>query len=73
MSDFTLSLDIDSLEITAQTVDTQGNIVFDVRSKKTGTPCHKCGKWTDKRHGLGETITVRHLPMCAEHGVEVEG
>jgi len=39
MSDFTLSLDIDSLKITAQTVDTQGNIIFDVVSTKTETTC----------------------------------
>ena len=63
MSNFTLSLDIDSLKITAQTIDTQGNIVFDVESTKTETACHKCGQLTNKRYGFGETITVRHLPI----------
>jgi transposase len=63
MSNFTLSLDIDSLKITAQTVDTQGNIIFDVESTKTETACHKCGQLTNKRYGYGETITVRHLPI----------
>lgn len=63
MSNFTLSLDIDSLKITAQTIDTQGNIVFDVESTKTETACHKCGQLTNTRYGLGETITVRHLPI----------
>jgi len=63
MSNFTLSLDIDSLKITAQTIDTQGNIIFDVESTKTETACHKCGQLTNKRYGFGETIMVRHLPI----------
>lgn len=63
MSNFTLSLDIDSLKITVQTIDTQGNIIFDVESTKTETACHKCGQLTNKRYGFGETITVRHLPI----------
>jgi transposase len=63
MSNFTLSLDIDSLKITAQTIDTQGNIIFDVESTKTETTCHKCGQLTNMRYGYGETITVRHLPI----------
>ena len=63
MSNFTLSLDIDSLKIKAQTIDTQGNIIFDVESTKTETSCHKCGQLTNKRYGFGETITVRHLPI----------
>jgi transposase len=63
MSNFTLPLGIDSLKITAQTVDTQGNIIFDVESTATSTPCHKCGKSTAKKYSHGEIITVRHLPI----------
>lgn len=63
MSNFTLPLGIDSLKIIAQTVDTQGNIVFDVESTATSTPCHKCGKATSKKYSHGEMITVRHLPI----------
>jgi len=63
MSNFTLSLEIDSLKITAQTIDTQGNIIFNVESTKTSTACHKCGQLTNKRYGYGETIAVRHLPI----------
>ena len=62
MSNFTLSLDIDSLKITAQTIDTQGNIIFDVESTKTETPCHKCGQLTNKRYGFGETIGSSVFP-----------
>ena len=63
MSNFTLPLGIDSLKIIAQTVDRQGNIIFDVESTKTETACHKCGQSTNKHNGFGETITVRHLPI----------
>ena len=63
MSNFTLSLGIDSLKIIAQTIDTQGNIIFDVESTKLETACHKCGQLTNKRYGFGETITVRHLSI----------
>jgi len=37
MSNFTLPLGIDSLKIIAQTIDIQGNIIFDVESTKTET------------------------------------
>jgi transposase len=63
MSNFTLPLGIDSLKIIAQTIDTQGNIIFDVESTKKETACHKCGQLTNKRYGFGETITVRHLSI----------
>lgn len=63
MTNLTIPLGIESLRIIAQTVDTQGNIVIDVESIKSETPCHKCGKLTNKRHGFGETIKVRHLPI----------
>ena len=63
MSHFTLPLSIDSLEITAQSVDKQGNIIFDVVSKSTCTTCRKCGKPATKRHGLVrlKTGNIAHL------------
>jgi transposase len=63
MSNFTLPLGIESLEIISQTVDGKGNITFDVKSTATSTPCHKCGQLTSKKHSTGEIITVRHLPI----------
>lgn len=63
MNNFTLSLGIDSLEITAQTIDRKGSIIFDVKSTKSGTPCHKCGKSTKNKYGYGETITIRHVSI----------
>ena len=63
MSQISLPLDIDSLEIISQTVDTKGNIVIEVQSKATSTPCHKCGKSATKRYGFGPHLMVRHLPV----------
>ena len=63
MSNFTLSLGIESLEITAQTLDSQGNIIFDVKSNKTSTTCRICGKSISKIHGHGEVLTIQHLPI----------
>jgi len=63
MSNLSIPLGIDSLKITTQTVDTQGNILIDVESTSTSTPCHKCGKLTSKKYSYGEMITVRHLPI----------
>jgi transposase len=63
MSNFTLPLGIDSLEITAQSIDSQGNIIFDVKSTKTSTTCRICGKSIDKVHGHGELLTIQHLPI----------
>ena len=63
MSNFTLPLGIESLEITAQTLDGQGNIIFDVKSNKTSTMCRICGKSISKVHGHGEVLTIQHLPI----------
>ena len=63
MSSFTLPLGIESLEITAQTLDSQGNIIFDVKSTNTSTTCRICGKSINKLHGHGEVLTIQHLPI----------
>lgn len=63
MSQISLPLDIDSLEIISKTVDNKGNIVIEVQSKATCTPCHKCGKSATKRYGYGPHLTIRHLPI----------
>jgi transposase len=63
MADFTLPLDINSLEIINQTLDAKGNITFDVVSKCTETTCHKCGKPATKRYGYSTMITIRHTSI----------
>lgn len=63
MATFTLPLDIDSLDIISQTIDTKGNIVFTVESKCTETACHKCGKNATKRYGYSAPIEIRHTSI----------
>ena len=63
MASLQIPLGIDSLEIIAQSVDEQGNIVIDVQSKKTEIPCRKCGKLIHKQYGLDECLTIRHLSI----------
>lgn len=58
MSPFQLPLDIKSLQIVSQSVDTQGNYTLEVKSTAEGTHCKKCGKWTEKVYGFGDKITV---------------
>jgi len=63
MANISLPLGIDSLDITAQTLDKQGNIILDVKSKRTEIPCRKCGKLINKKRGFGDVLTVRHLSI----------
>ena len=44
MTQINISLDIKSLEITAQSIDNKVNIILSVVSKNTNSTCHKCGK-----------------------------
>lgn len=63
MADFTLPLDIDSVEILSQTIDAKGNIIFDVVSTCTETTCHKCGKSATKRVGTNPPIEIQHTSI----------
>ena len=63
MTQFTLPLDINSLEITKQSFDTQGNIIFDVVSKNNHSTCHKCGKPATKRAGTAPARMIRHVSI----------
>jgi len=63
MSEFTLPLDINTLEIISQHIDDKGNIVFKVKSNKGYSTCHKCGKHATKPNGHAPLRRVRHLPI----------
>ena len=63
MPQITLPIDIESLEIVSQSVDTQGNIVIEVKSKKGFTNCHKCQKPATKRYDTAPVIQIRHLTI----------
>lgn len=56
MAQITLPLDIESLEIISQSVDTEGNIIIEVRSTKCYSTCHKCGKHATKRYGTAPKL-----------------
>ncbi len=63
MTQFTLPLDIESLEITQQSIDSKGNIIFDVVSKKAHSTCHKCGNLATKRFGTAPVRLIRHVSI----------
>jgi len=63
MTNINLPLDIKSLEIIGQHIDSEGNIILDVESKCTETTCHKCGKPATKRYGHSYPIKVRHTSI----------
>lgn len=63
MSQITLPLDIKSLEVISQRIDTKGNIVFKVKSKNDRSTCHKCGKPATKMNGHAPERKIRHLPI----------
>lgn len=63
MAQITLPLDIESLEIISQGIDTEGNIIIEVRSTKAYSACHKCGKHATKRYGTAPKLKIRHLPI----------
>jgi transposase len=63
MSQITLPLDIKSLEVVSQRIDTEGNIVFEVKSKNAHSTCHKCGKPATKQNGRAPIRRIRHLPV----------
>jgi len=63
MNTINLPLDIESLEIVAQSIDKAGNIILDVVSKNDHSTCHKCGKPATKLNGKAPERLIRHLPV----------
>ena len=63
MAEFTLPLDIKTLKIIDQHIDSNGNITFDVESICTETTCHKCGKSASKRYGHSYVMTFEHTTI----------
>ena len=63
MSNITIPLDISSLNIISQRVDSKGNIVITVESKCDKTTCHNCGKDATKRYGHGAIMEFRHTSV----------
>ena len=63
MAKIDLPLDIKSLEIISQSIDSQGSVMLDVVSKEKRSTCHKCGKPATIPNGTAPKRTIRHLPI----------
>ena len=63
MNQITLPLDIKSLEVLSQRIDSEGNIVLKVRSTNDRSTCHKCGKPAPKLNGHAPMRRIQHLPI----------
>lgn len=63
MADFTLPLDIKTLKIINQSIDSKGNITFTVESTCTDSLCHKCGQKASKRCGYSYEMTFEHTSI----------
>ena len=63
MNQITLPLDIKSLEVLSQRIDSEGNIVLRVRSTNDHSTCHKCGKPATKLNGHAPMRRIQHLPI----------
>lgn len=63
MAELRIPLDIPSLEIISQTLDNKGHIILSVKSTKTETPCHQCGKLATIRYANAPIQTIQHLSI----------
>lgn len=63
MADFKIPLNIPDVEILAHDTTETHDIVLTIKSTCRGVNCHRCGKWTEKRHGYDDPILIRHLPV----------
>jgi len=63
MNQISLPLDIKSLLILSQSIDSKGNIVLMVESTNDHSNCHKCKKCATKLNGHAPMRRVQHLPI----------
>ena len=59
----TVPLDIPDVRVLKTEINQQGELIITVESTKSGTTCHRCGRWIDKLHGHDDWVSVRHLPV----------
>lgn len=58
----TVPLDIPDIRVLKTEINEHGELIITVESTKGGSPCHRCGRWTEKFHGHDSWVQVRHLP-----------
>ena len=63
MAEFHIPLNIPDVEIVSQRTNDKGEFVLKIKSTKTYTGCHKCGKPATMHYGTAPQITIRHLPV----------
>ena len=65
MNDIKLTelLGIKDIEITKTDIDTVGHFLIYVKTKTDEIHCRKCGRKTEKCHGVADEVKLRHLPM----------
>ncbi len=56
-------LELSDIEIERIVVEENKVLKIFVKSIKDGCHCHRCGKPIDDYYGLGQEITLRHLPL----------
>jgi len=59
----TVPLDIPDVRVLQIELTPRGDCTITIESTLEGTTCRKCGREIRALHGLGEWLTVRHLPI----------
>jgi transposase len=59
----TVPLDIPAVRVLQIEITPRGDCTITVESTREGTTCRKCGQEIREGHGLGEWLTLRHLPL----------
>ena len=74
MSELRIQLDIPDLEIISQAINNKGEIILSVRSLKTETPCHKCGKPATIRGSFGFLVDhfMHKFQILVNRGIAAE-
>ncbi len=73
MAELRIPLDIPDLEIISQAINSKGEIILSVKSLKTETPCHKCGKPATIRYEHAPEITrLFRVSSATSLGIDFE-
>ncbi|MCB1795297.1 MAG: hypothetical protein KDJ70_12905 [Candidatus Competibacteraceae bacterium] len=56
-------LDLPDVRVLANRMLEEGTVLIEVESPLKTTRCHRRGRETDRFHGFGRPIRLRHLPV----------
>jgi transposase len=54
---------VSDVQVLGGEISEQGELIIEVESRLTGTPCRQCGQEAKKGHGHDQPRLVRHLPV----------